>query len=76
MAAKKGRPSKGDRDVLVTRPAAVLGQAVRASAEREGFESLSAYIAAVLAAHEGMTQYAPQPQRSSHAQQEAFKIPA
>lgn len=76
MTAKRGRPSKGDRDLLVTRPAAVLGQAVRASAEREGFESLSAYIAAVLAEHEGMAQYAPRPLPRSLSHQEALQISA
>ena len=76
MTAKRGRPSKGDRDLLVTRPAAVLGKAVRASAEREGFESLSAYIAAVLAEHEGMAQYAPRPLPRSLSRQEALQISA
>jgi len=58
-----GRPSKGDRDHLVTRPPAALGRAVRESAEREGYESISDYLAAVLAAHEGLPQLAPAPAR-------------
>jgi len=58
-----GRPSKGARDHLVTRPPAALGRAVRESAEREGYESISDYLAAVLATHEGLPQLAPTPAR-------------
>ena len=61
MATKKGRRSKGPRDHLVSRPSLRLGQTVRASSEREGYESLSDYIAAVLAKHEGLPSEAPQP---------------
>ncbi len=34
---------------------------MRASAEREGFDSISEYVAFVLAQHERMPQYAPRP---------------
>lgn len=69
-----GRPHKGARDVLVTRPALALGEAVRARAEREGYDSISEYIAAVLAEHEGMPDLAPRPHPAPA--QEAFQIPA
>ncbi|WP_250444001.1 hypothetical protein [Actinotalea sp. C106] len=61
MATRRGRPGKGERDLFVTRPAAVVGRAVRESAEREGYESLSEYIAAVLAEKEGLSEFAPTP---------------
>lgn len=61
MAAKRGRPGKGERDLLVTRPADVVGRAVRETAEREGYESLSDYISAVLAERVGLKEYAPKP---------------
>ena len=61
MAAKRGRPGKGERDLFVTRPAAVVGRAVRESAAREGYDSLSEYISAVLAEREGLSEHAPKP---------------
>ena len=69
-----GRPSKGARDVLVTRPALALGEVVRARAEREGYDSISEYIAAVLAVHEGMPELAPRPHLDRN--QEVLDIPA
>lgn len=69
-----GRPSKGDRDLLVTRPARAVGDAVRESAEREGYYSISEYVAAVLAAHEGMPELAPHPVHN--ANQEVLDISA
>lgn len=43
-----GRPSKGDRDLLVTRPAHALGDIVRARAAEQEL-TISEYIATVLA---------------------------
>ena len=74
MASKRGRPSKGERDLFVTRPSAQLGRAVRASAEREGYAFLSDYIAAVLAEREGLPEYAPRPIHGIH--QEVLEISA
>lgn len=74
MASTKGRPHKGERDLLVTRPARPLGAAVRLSAEREGFSSISEYIAAVLAEREGMPDLAPKPHTPSL--QEVLEISA
>jgi len=71
MKTKQGRPHKGTRELMVTRPAAPLGAAVRASAEREGYDSISEYVAAVLAQHEKLPQYAPRPH-----QKEVLDIPA
>jgi len=50
--AQGGRPSKGDRALLLTRPPIELAQAVRAEAERQNL-SYSDYIANVLAAAHG-----------------------
>ena len=62
-----GRPSKGARDHLVSRPALPVGTAVRKSAEERGYDSVSDYIAAVLAEHEGLPDLAPP---AVHARQE------
>lgn len=50
--AQGGRPSKGDRAPLLTRPPLELAQAVRAEAERLDL-SYSDYIANILAATHG-----------------------
>ncbi|MGZ4524769.1 MAG: hypothetical protein ACXVXO_15380 [Mycobacteriaceae bacterium] len=50
--AQGGRPSKGDRAPLLTRPPIELAQAVRAEAERLDL-SYSDYIANILAAAHG-----------------------
>lgn len=70
-ARRIGRPSKGDRDHLVTRPQRPVGDRVRMRAEELGYESVSDYVAAVLAVHEGLAHLAPQPR-----QQEALDISA
>ncbi len=54
-----GRPSKGDRDVIITRPARPLGDVVRARADEAGL-SISEYVASVLAEVHHLPQYAPQ----------------
>jgi hypothetical protein len=51
-AASGGRPSKGNRATLLTRPPVALVEAVRAEAERQDL-SYSDYIANVLAAAHG-----------------------
>jgi hypothetical protein len=53
-----GRPSKGDRDVIVTRPARPLGNVVRARADEAGM-TISEYVAMVLARAHGMPEFAP-----------------
>jgi hypothetical protein len=53
-----GRPSKGDRDLLVTRPARPLGDVVRARADEAGL-TISEYVAVVLAHAHGMPEHAP-----------------
>jgi predicted HicB family RNase H-like nuclease len=55
-----GRPSKGDRDAMMIRPAALLGRAVRAHAAAEGL-SINEYITGVLATRLGMPELAPAP---------------
>ncbi|GAB3682876.1 hypothetical protein GCM10028814_20430 [Angustibacter aerolatus] len=53
-----GRPSKGDRDQILTRPPRALGDAVRAHAEELGM-TVSDYVATLLADAHGMPEYAP-----------------
>lgn len=55
-----GRPSKGDRDQIITRPARPVGDAVRAAADAHGM-TISDYIAGLLAELHGLPQYAPKP---------------
>lgn len=53
-----GRPSKGERVVMVTRPALPLGDVIRDRAAERG-QTISDYIATVLAHAHGLDQYAP-----------------
>ena len=53
-----GRPSKGDRDSIITRPLRPLGDVVRTRADEAGL-SISDYVASVLATAHGLPQYAP-----------------
>ncbi len=62
-----GRPSKGDRVVAYSRPHRVVRQACEANARAQGYASLSDYIAAVLAVHEGYPELAPQPDQEGDA---------
>lgn len=55
-----GRPSKGDRQPLVSRVATPIADAVRERAAAEGL-SVNDYIARLLAAEVGLTQLAPAP---------------
>jgi len=56
-----GRPSKGDRDHIVSRPPDPIGEAVRASADKAGL-SISEYVANVLATAHGL----PEPYAAVH----------
>lgn len=58
--ASGGRPSKGDRDSIITRPARALGDVVRTKADEAGL-TISEYVAAVLAHAHDLPQYAPTP---------------
>lgn len=62
-----GRPSKGDRVVAYSRPHRAVREACEASAYAQGYTSLSDYIAAVLAVHEGLPDLAPAPDRNPEA---------
>ncbi len=55
-----GRPSKGDRDLIVSRPSRAVGDAVRQRADEAGL-TISDYVAAVLADAHGLSQHAPKP---------------
>ena len=48
-----GRPSKGDRDHIVTRPSRVVGDLVRQRADEAGL-TISDYVASVLARAHGV----------------------
>lgn len=67
----RGRPSKGDRDAFVTRPARPVGDEIRQRADAAGMH-YGEYIAAVLAREVGMPELAPVP--SVSADQEALPI--
>ena len=58
-----GRPSKGDRVLMASRVPRAVADSVREDAERLGYDSISSYVAAALAAHQGMPEYAPAPVR-------------
>jgi hypothetical protein len=45
--------------VLYSRPQRLVREAVIASAARNGYDSVSDYVAAVLALHEGLEEFAP-----------------
>jgi hypothetical protein len=72
MSARTGRPSKGDRVVLYSRPQRRVRDAVIASAARNGYDSVSDYVAAVLALHEGMADLAPP--ASKHPEQKELPL--
>lgn len=54
------RAHKGDRDIMVTRPARAVGDEVRQRADRAGL-SISEFIARTLAIEVGLPDLAPQP---------------
>ena len=62
MAAtnKGGRPHKGDRVLVVSRPHRVVAERVKQEADEAGV-SMSEYVSRVLAVSLGLDQYAPQP---------------
>lgn len=55
-----GRPSKGDRDAFLTKPARPLGELIREQADAAGM-AYGDYIAAILAKELGMPELAPTP---------------
>ena len=65
-----GRPSKGDRDAFMTKPARPIGDAIRERAHAAGM-SYGDYIADILARELGMPQYAP---TIPHAQDQELPI--
>jgi hypothetical protein len=62
-----GRPHKGERRVLMTRPARPVADVVLREAAAAGM-TISDYIASILARAVGLPQYAPAP--PAHDQQE------
>lgn len=67
--AQTGRPSKGDRVVLYSRPERRVREAVERSAAEHGYDNVSDYVAAVLAHHEGLDALAPIPSRNPDQQE-------
>jgi len=59
-----GRPSKGDRDAMMIRPARSLGTLVREEAERRDM-TISDYVATLLAEAHDRPDLAPTPPRRS-----------
>ncbi len=57
-AGRGGRPSKGDRDQLITRPARPIGDAVRDAAEAAGL-TINDYLEALLARTHGLPELVP-----------------
>lgn len=53
-----GRPSKGDRDVFMTRPAREVGEIIRREAAAEGIP-MSDYISRAVATYVGRPDLAP-----------------
>jgi hypothetical protein len=53
-----GRPSKGDRDHIVSRPSRVVGDLIRQRADEAGL-SISDYVANVLARAHGLPEPVP-----------------
>jgi len=74
MSGRVGRPSKGDRVVLYSRPHREVRAAVEASAARAGYDAVSDYVAAVLAQHEGLDALAPAPNK--HPNQKELPLAA
>jgi len=66
-----GRPSKGDRDAFMTKPARPVGDAIRRNAEQLGL-NYGDYIAGILARELGMPEYAP---AVPHTNDEELRIP-
>lgn len=60
----RGRPSKGDRDAFMTKPARPVGDAIRHNAEELGM-TYGDYIASILARELGMPEHAPVPPHSN-----------
>ncbi len=58
-----GRPSKGERDAFLTKPALPVGELIRANSENLGM-SYGDYISAIVANHLGLPEYAPHPSMS------------
>jgi len=77
--ASGGRPHKGDRSTLITRPPTPLAEAVRDEAERQGL-SYSDYVANILAAAHGFPPVAAPPvatpAASAAAQDAQMKVTA
>ncbi len=55
-----GRPSKGDRDTFMTRPAREVGQIIRQKAAEEGIP-MGDYISRAVAVYVGRPDLAPPP---------------
>ena len=56
-----GRPSKGERKVVVSRPAIPLAERIEELAAEAGYKYVGDFVASILAREAGMPEYAPKP---------------
>ncbi len=54
-----GRPSKGERKVVVSRAAVPVANRIEELAAEAGYKYVGDYVAAILAREAGMPEYAP-----------------
>jgi hypothetical protein len=59
-----GRPSKGNRDAIMAKPAVTFGAILKENALKLGYASYGDYLVALAAQALDMPEYAPEPQRS------------
>ncbi|KAB1636068.1 hypothetical protein [Pseudoclavibacter terrae] len=65
MILGMGRPSKGERDAIMAKPAMPLAKVIRANAEASGYTN-GDYITKLVAEALGMPEYAPKPDKADH----------
>ena len=59
-----GRPSKGQRDAILAKPAVPFGAILKENSEKEGYGSYGDYLLALAAKALDMPQFAPEPKRN------------
>lgn len=59
MGAQTGRPSKGERDAILAKPAKDFGKLLKANADALGYDSYGDYLVDLAAEALGMPEYKP-----------------